>query len=522
MKPVKCGMLRRSLAALAALAALALSGCAGNTPADTPPETDVGATETAPAGLTLFDGASSGYVIVRGERASDTEIDAAMRLRDALKERGVTVKIITDWEGNGVSPQEIVVGETTRTAEQGNDFDFHEVGPDGYFLRAAGERLYIGGGSPGATARAVEAFIGGFLAGEAPALTLPADFAEIVYGEYAVSSVTLGGTPLSGFAVSVETKDAKGKTAARAFTEELYGRTGIWLPVLARGEAWDGPKIILRDGAAQTAGALDAFLDGGDLIVRTDVAGAFRRGLLSMLYDWTEGKSGEVALPADYRYSDPVSSYVLYSDYGAQGDGATNDIAAIIRAHDAANKSGALVRADRGATYYIGAADNGAVVRTDTDWTGASFIIDDSAVPLEKRAVAIFNVTPEKASVSVAGLTSLRAGQTNIGVSPGVPAVVLVTNDQVRRYIRLGLNQDGGYVQSEAILVDADGNVDPATPIQWDYDKITSVSAIPADGETLTLTGGTFTTIANTRPSNGSTFYTRGIRIARSNSCSTA
>ena len=514
-------MFRKALAVLAALTALAaLSGCASGTPEETTPaDTSASVTEETAADLTLFDGTSSDYVIVRGEKATNTEIDAAMRLRNALKERGVTLKITTDWEGNGVFPHEIVVGETTRTAEEGNDFDFHTVGPNGYFLRASGERLYIGGGSAGATALAVEEFITEFLTGEGTlsSLRIPADYEKTVREEFAVTALTIGGTPVSEFALRVETKDAKGKTAARAFQEELYARLGCWLPVLARDDAWDGPAIVLRDGAASEAGALDASVEGGDLVVRTDVAGAFRRGILSMLYDWTDGKSGEIALGADYRYSDPVASYVLYSDFGAKGDGVTNDIGAIVRAHAEANKTGARVRADRGATYYIGAADSGAVVQTDTDWTGASFLIDDSGVPLEKRSVAIFNVTPKAASVSAAGLTSLRAGQENIGLKPGVPAVVLVTNDKVRRYIRLGLNQDSGFVQSEVFLVDADGNVDPTTPIQWDYDTITSVKILPANEETLTLTGGTFTTVANTQPSNGSTFYTRGISITRSN-----
>ena len=44
---------------------------------------------------------------------------------------------------------------------------------------------------------------------------------------------------------------------------------------------------------------------------------------------------------------------VHYSDFGAKGDGKTDDIDAIAAAHAFANQHGLLVKADEGATYYI-------------------------------------------------------------------------------------------------------------------------------------------------------------------------
>jgi len=54
------------------------------------------------------------------------------------------------------------------------------------------------------------------------------------------------------------------------------------------------------------------------------------------------------------------------------------------------------------------------------------------------------------------------------------------------------------------------------TPIIWDFDQITHISAQPIDKSPLTLTGGHFTTIANKAESNY-TYYGRGIAIRRSN-----
>jgi len=67
---------------------------------------------------------------------------------------------------------------------------------------------------------------------------------------------------------------------------------------------------------------------------------------------------------------------VRYSDFGAKGDGKTDDIDAIAAAHAFANLKGLLVKADEGATYYIGGKDRTAVIRTDTDFGTAAFIID--------------------------------------------------------------------------------------------------------------------------------------------------
>jgi hypothetical protein len=53
-------------------------------------------------------------------------------------------------------------------------------------------------------------------------------------------------------------------------------------------------------------------------------------------------------------------------------------------------------------------------------------------------------------------------------------------------------------------------------PIIWDFDQITDITALPIDETTLTITGGRFTTIANSAESRY-TYYSRGIAIRRSN-----
>jgi len=214
-----------------------------------------------------------------------------------------------------------------------------------------------------------------------------------------------------------------------------------------------------------------------------------------------------------------MKNAVRYSAFGAKGDGKNNDIAAIIAAHEYANEHNLPVRADAGAVYYIGDADRGAIIRTDTDWTDSSFIIDDTAIDdsEKKRGVSIFSVRPSAATYSLAGkISSLRRGQENLGVTFPVTSIVTVTDDSVRHYIRKGRNANSGSAKTDIVVAAPDGSVDPAAPIIWDFDRISAVNVTPMDTETLTLRGGTFTTIANNYPSR-SAYYSRGITVFRSN-----
>ena len=86
-----------------------------------------------------------------------------------------------------------------------------------------------------------------------------------------------------------------------------------------------------------------------------------------------------------------ANGLVRYSDFGARGDGKTDDIDAIAATHAFANQHGLSVKADEGATYYIGGKNRTAVIRTDTDFGTAAFIIDDTDV--QNRNAHVFLVS---------------------------------------------------------------------------------------------------------------------------------
>ncbi len=208
------------------------------------------------------------------------------------------------------------------------------------------------------------------------------------------------------------------------------------------------------------------------------------------------------------------NGFLRYSDFGAKGDGKTNDMDAIAAAHEIANKHSLKVKADEGATYYIGGKNRTALIQTDTDFGKAAFIIDDTNV--ENRNAHVFLISSSMRSFKLNGITSLKKNQKKIDVSLSGTCLITVTNSNVKRYIRYGLNQNNGSSQTDIFIVDKNGNVDMNAPIIWDFDQITDINALPIDETTLTITGGRFTTIANNAESKY-TYYSRGIAIRRSN-----
>ena len=241
----------------------------------------------------------------------------------------------------------------------------------------------------------------------------------------------------------------------------------------------------------------------------------------SMMTNTDDENMKQLAL-ALYRYGVSAKAYselkvVTYADFGAKGDGRTNDIEAIIAAHEYANEHDLPVEAGAGKTFYIGECSKGAVIQTSTDFTGASFVIDDRIVPQNQRGVPIFTVYPDKAPYKLSTLKQLSIGQTNIGATLPEDSFIMITEAGTKRYIRKGYNSDNdGVDQNEVIVVDKNGNISADSPVIWDYTNITSAVVTPIDKETLTIKGGTFTTIVN---SYVETYvcYKRGFHIKRSN-----
>ena len=216
--------------------------------------------------------------------------------------------------------------------------------------------------------------------------------------------------------------------------------------------------------------------------------------------------------PRDVRKFKAIGS-VRYSDFGAKGDGKTDDIDAIAATHAFANQHNLKVKADAGATYYLSGKERTAIIRTDTDFGSAAFIIDDTEV--QNRNAPVFKVSSGLQPSKLVAPSSLKRNQEKLELSLPGTSLITVTNSHVRHYIRFGLNQDNGASQTDIFVVDKNGHVDMNAPIIWDFDQITEINALPIDEKTLHITGGRFTTLANKAESKY-TYYSRNIAIRRS------
>jgi len=203
--------------------------------------------------------------------------------------------------------------------------------------------------------------------------------------------------------------------------------------------------------------------------------------------------------------------FITYEMFGAAGNGVTDDMPAIVRAHEEANRLSLPVKAKAGAIYYISPKKYTAIIQTSADWTGAKFIIDDREC--ESRNAALFMVTTRETPVKLE-ISALHRGQTELDNPYGKELYVVLRNDNHMDYIRKGLNQNNGTARTDNFILRADGTI--PSPVSFDFDEVTSVSAVPVDTEPLTITGGEFTTIANQWVSEYA-YHARNIVVRRSN-----
>jgi hypothetical protein len=205
---------------------------------------------------------------------------------------------------------------------------------------------------------------------------------------------------------------------------------------------------------------------------------------------------------------------VTYEAFGAVGDGKTDDLPAICKAHEHANQHRLPVRSKADATYHLGRRAITAIITTDTDWGTSCFIIDDSA-EVEDHRKALFEVRSALKRLPLK-IDRLKRGQTRLDAGLARECLVYVEDRNQRIFIRRGLNRNSGSVRKEVFILRPDGAIEGA--IDWDYETVTRSEAMPIDSASLFIRGGIFTNIAN-RMKQGdrqSGYWGRNLVISRS------
>ena len=223
---------------------------------------------------------------------------------------------------------------------------------------------------------------------------------------------------------------------------------------------------------------------------------------------------------------------VCYEDFGAIGDGKTDDYDAMAKAHAYANENGLDVKLADGKTYYIGKTDKDnpkdpIKIQTSVDFGSSTIIIDDSEIECDMPKSCIFHIdrntphitytkendTPNGAIARFSAAGGFSRDIKNFDIGIGYDAMLMVINENHNNYIRYGVNANNGNFQKELINIDKDGNIDPTTAFLHDYNDVTTITVIKED-EPITIRGGHFIQIAN-RTLEGGGYYKRNFYITR-------
>ena len=502
-------------------------------------------------GLVLIENGKANFKIVFSGSAGGSTISKINSFVKKLRNLGIEVDDpVRAGEATDPSECEILVGPgiTGRGDECFvNDKDY---GEKGYVIKTVGKRIIIAGGSQTMTSNAFDTFVKTYLkvtdkTKELENLCLTEDILVEKFTEYMIKSITVGGSDLSEFVIlkDLEGIGEYGDEFVTKFRTQLYADSGYWLEIIDAGESTDkAHKIVIRytdsiEGDTDGKGFV-ARVDGGDLVIECSYANAtekyFEKTVKSLILD----KMGDISIPSGYENFEPAS-VVYYDDFGAVGDGKTDDFKAIAAAHKYANECGQTVMGKEGAVYYVDRDFTYSIeVKTNINLGGATILInDDSDVAHANRGDNIFflsrdpkfiqDIYTEDAIAEMFESYEKKITKDAKELPWLVPylkgeSYVIVTNKNHYDFIRFGANQLPGEPRQDMFLVDKDGKILEGYDAAFEFDDITRVEIYDTSEEELVIENGSIKNItcrvrAETQFKNKYLGYSRGIYIARSN-----
>ena len=208
---------------------VAMVGCNGNSEplSDTTTAVPDTTTEPVPEGIPLCENGTTQFRIVFPAKVADEELDAYLKIADALKKMGITIKNARDNEP--AIEFEILIGETVRpesieavTSLRDND----------YVIKAAGNKIVIVGGAPKATLTAAEKFIEQYLSNAQTAVFVDQDMLISHNDTYDVKSLSINSIPITSFTIVRPASASKLETYAASYLQRvLTERVNVTLDV---------------------------------------------------------------------------------------------------------------------------------------------------------------------------------------------------------------------------------------------------------------------------------------------------
>ncbi len=398
-----------------------------------------------------------------------------------------------------ISGYEILIGSDARFRGEECNISSTALGETGYVIKIVGNIIVIAGGSDAATKEAFLKFAEDFV-------TLAIDFEyphkhivvknDIYYEQkhdFPVKSVTIGGTDISEFTICTDYDWGYGDIAEN-FRDLICDTSGYYPEIcLSAGQCLCEHHIFISDKKYEYNYEKDENGDGfviyvedGKMVIACIYPMLFEETLNEFAEKYITGKTGSISFDNGFVYTKNVS-VVTYEDFGAVGDGVTDDFEALYNTHIHANANGQKVLGKAGATYYIGDTFTKSIpVKTSVDFCGATIIINDKGnVAFEYLSLDLFAISGETYKIMASELESgieLYVGDTSLPwlrpfLSNGnaMVRVVNTSNIMYSQYVGANTSNVGGIVQSETFIVDCYGNILNGDSVRYKFDKISYV-----------------------------------------------
>lgn len=460
----------------------------------------------APQGVTLIkDGNVRFSLLIEYDSLDAEETEAINGFLTFLESLDITPKIYTD----GPAPDTdvgIIVNSVSFLGEE-YAVNVHYLGPKGYAVVAENDKILLRAGSAESLGTAFE-----YLAEKAfsektsmNSVFLFSDSVEFVQSDYKFGTALIGENDAKNYTIAYERFDEHSFKLAEKIRKTLYENTGLWLELIPSDECGEEKCILIKSQEKSGGvGFYTSVKENGNF----EIISEFTNKTLDAGNEYIRlifGIDSDTLVFAETQIN---TRDVFYADFGAAGDGITDDFDALKSAHDYANEHGHRVVANNGCTYYVGKADETITIRTDTDWGSAKFIIDDRSIEYGGKAeISIFTVASDYESIILdAEDTRILSLNESGGIAKDCESINLNLG-----YAAILIIEDAEH--SESVLVDENGNL--SFPLRSDFDTVKSIEIIRADDEPITLEGGAFTVYSNLK--RQSEPFARNIKILRSN-----
>ena len=469
-------------------------------------------------GLVLVENGKANFQIAYTANVGADVVARINKLITQLRSLGVEVPDpVSAAKKELVTDCEILIGHGISYRGDECSVNYRDLGEKGYVIKAVGKRVVIAGGNKEMTLKALELFIRNYMRitdktkdiGEG--IAIDETLNVLVPTTYFIDSFKIDGTDLSEYTIvyDIDRMADFNTGVLDEFREKLYLNTGIYL---GTSDKENGKNIVFRcvdEVYGDTADfGFGAYVKDGSLYVECAYDNAFESAFENFAKKTIYDVVGSINLDKNFKYYSENVSCVYYTDFGAVGDGKTDDFKAILSAHQYANQCGQKVYGDVGATYYINEDFKETIfVKTNVDFNGATFIINDFGdAAYETRTLPLFtwlsdiveNYSGKTLTEKFGEGITLAKGDTTIPWLAGkleTKSLVVLWNKNKKDFNRYGANANGGADRHEVMIVEKDGTIDPDTIPVFDFTEVTKVEIRGAEDTPLTVENGKFRNI---------------------------